>query len=158
MKKNEVKFTILEENIIGQFFAITFDDQVYNFIVTDQLSLYCPQIGEERLIESLAIKPNFEIRLKKGSLRYAVDLAKRHRGDSYYEDGKNLPYVAKYIIPEHLVDVLVANEVISYSTDMAYLYGLNPDYAYDFYFQTRAFKHVPDKSNILVKQKKGQYN
>lgn len=158
MKRNEEKFTIPGENIIGQFWAITFDNQVYNFIVTDQLSLYCPQIGENRQIKSLAIKPNFEICLNGGSLRHAVDLAKRHRGESYYENGEKIPYVAKYIIPEQLIGVLVANEVISYSTDMAYLYGLNPDYACDRKFKGRAFKHVSDKRNILVKQRRGIYN
>ena len=45
-----------------------------------------------------------------------------------------------------------------YSTDMAYLYGLNPEYASDREYQTRAFKYVKDDTKRLVKQKQGIFN
>lgn len=67
-------------------------------------------------------------------------------------------YVESIDIDPELLSDLVNHGAIYYSTDMAYLYGLDPKQAYDRQYNRRAFKHVKDKSRILALQKQGIYN
>ena len=67
-------------------------------------------------------------------------------------------YVASFDIDEDLLYELVCKDILRYSTDMAFLYGFDPELSYDRHDNTRAFKHVKDESKILALQKKGIFN
>ena len=67
-------------------------------------------------------------------------------------------YIQSFNIDSELLEELALKSVIYYSTDMAYLYGFDPDMAFDRYQNRRAFKHVKDKTKILALQKQGIYN
>ena len=54
-----------EKKVIGHFNAVTFDNQVYEFIVKDDLLIYCDTIIKKLGIRKLILKPNFEAILDK---------------------------------------------------------------------------------------------
>ena len=65
--------------------------------------------------------------------------------------------IRSYIIESSILEYLMENKMLMYSHDMAMLYGFDPQYAYDYHFQTRSFKksRYKDNKKILTKQKKG---
>ena len=66
--------------------------------------------------------------------------------------------IKSYNISNELLEYLIRERIVRYSTDMAYFYGFDPEYAYDREYQTRAFKYVKDDKKRLVKQKQGNFN
>lgn len=138
------------ETIKGYFNAITFDDQIYEFIVDGEGNIYCDAIIKDRAIKKLIMKPNFEAILVNGGWVSCDCLARMNGGR------KSL--IKDYNISPQLAEKLVLNHSIMYSVDMAYLYGLDYRYAYDREDQTRAFKHVKNPAKRLVKQKQGIFN
>lgn len=74
-----------------------------------------------------------------------------------YKDSKYL--IEKYTFDEGVFEYMKENNMIYYSTDMAYLYDLPIKEGYDYYKKSgRPYKHALKKGPILVKQKKGIYN
>lgn len=67
----------------------------------------------------------------------------------------NIDFIESIEISDALFLYLKNNNMIMYSTDMAYLYNLSNKDRYDKYYQTRAFKHIKDKEKILSKQRNG---
>lgn len=137
----------MEKQEIGRFYATSFDESVYEFIVNSDATIDCPTIGAESAYEIL-IKPRFELYSKKRCYRNS---AKR--------DGNIDCLIKNYDIDDNLFDYLREHNMITYSIDMAYLYDFNDKNGYDMRFQNgRPFKWAEKKGPILVKQKKGQYN
>jgi len=134
---------------VGFFFAITYDNQVYRFIVNNNGTMYCNDLLENKAITKLIIKPNFEIIHEDGISNY-------RELTNQYKDAKNL--IGSYCMTKELNEYLIEENLISYSTDMAYLYDLNPSYARDANEQSRAFKYQKSNSKRLAKQKQGIFN
>lgn len=136
--------------IKGRFNAVTFDDQVYEFVVDNEGYIYCDAIVKDRAIKRLIMKPNFEAIFVNGGWISCDCLARMNGGR------KSL--IKSFNISPQLVRDLALNWNIIYSTDMACLYELDPEYAYDKDYQTRAFKYVKNPAKRLVKQKQGIFN
>ena len=137
----------MEKKELGRFYAIAFDETVYEFIVYEDY-MACPLLGAER-ITHMDLKPRFSL-----SSRYTHNLA-GYIMPVVGGDSKGL--IKTYDIDDVLFTYLKLKRMISYSTDMAYLYGFPEKKGFDAYDQKRAFKRTrPEK--ILVKQKQGIFN
>lgn len=139
-----------QEKIIGKFFALTYDNQILEFIVKDNGLIYCDFISKKFGIKKLYLKPNFEFTLENDVI-LSYDTILRSK-----EQRKSL--IGSYHIDTDLAQYLILNRFISYSYDMAELYGFNPNYASDKSHKARAFKHVKDPKKRLLKQRQGQFN
>ena len=137
----------MENNIIGKFYAITFKDDVYEFIVNDNYTITCLTIGLDS-INKIYIKPRFEL--------YCNNYKYINPAKSGVRDG----LIKNFIIDDNILKFLKNNNMIIYSTDMAYLYGFNDKDGYDNnkYGVHTPYKWAKKKGSILVKQRNGQYN
>ena len=136
------------ENIVGSFYLKTFGERLYKFDVFDNGLMYCKDITEYPL-RKIFLKPLFELyRLDENGNKEIISIPKRGCYD----------YIERVSINEELLVYMKKNNMIMYSTDVAYLYDLPNKDGYDIFYQKRAFKHVKDKSKILIKQKNGYYN
>lgn len=137
----------MEKYEIGRFYAIRFDDDVYEFIVNSDDTMDCPIIGAHS-INRVVIKPRFELFSNNCS---CINPAKHNKSI----DG----LIKNFDIDDDLFDYLKEHNMIMYSTDMAYLYDFKDKKGYDSEFKEgHPFKWAEKKGPILVKQKNGQYN
>ena len=134
----------MENKVIGRFSAKTFNNHFLEFEVREDGFIYWNHIKDEK-IKRLIIKPKLEIYLQNGT-SYALN------------NRSSIELIESYFIEPKLLEYLIKNHRVMYSTDMAYLYGFDKNYAYDFYDQARAFKWVRNKEKILTKQKQGIFN
>ena len=136
----------MERFKIGEFYAIAFDGTVYTFTVYED-GLACHQLGAEQ-IRVLFLNPRMNF----------YDVIK--------DDFINIPEKAGYMegliktydIEPKLLWYLKSQNLIRYSTDMAYLYDFDDKEGYDRVFQRAPFKRVKNKQKILEKQKQGIFN
>lgn len=143
-----MSFDVEHEN--REFTVTTFDGVTITFRLLLDGTLICNYFDVIRPIKSIDLKPNLTVRTVDG---YYVDF------DIYARtiDSKR-QYIQSIDIDEDLLEELAYSRVIFYSTDMAYLYGLDPKLAFDSVYNHRAFKHVKDKAKVLELQKQGIYN
>lgn len=132
---------------LGRFYAIRFDEQVYEFIVYSDNTIDCPSLGME-FIRKVILSPRFDLWCKNCDFTNPAP-----RGIS---DG----LIKEYSIDDDLFNYLRENNMIKYSTDMAYLYDFPNKKGYDSYIrkESNPFKRAQKKGPILVKWKNGQYN
>lgn len=135
----------MERKEIGRFHATTFDGQVYEFIVYNDKKMDCPKILAEG-INRLLIKPRFKIYARDKDF---IEPTPVGRIDGLIKD---------FDIENELFKYLKEENMISYSTDMAYLYNFKDKDGYDKIHKGRAFKRVMKKGPILTDWKKGEYN
>jgi len=135
------------ENIVGSFCLKTFGGKVYKFCVLDNGLMYC-DITMYPLYR-IVLKPLFDLYgLDEYGMKKSIFIP-RCKVDNYIESVD---------IDDELLEFMRDNNMIMYSTDMAYLYNLPDKDAYDRLYQKRAFKHVKDKTKVLMKQRRGYYN
>ena len=159
-KRKEVNIGMRKQEI-GKFYAKSFNDIVFEFIVFDDNTIDCPNLG---LYDSIELKPRFELRGHKtdedGNFydfkSYIYDVKSK-------EKFKNpLELIGEYDIDEELFDYLKQNEMIRYSTDMAYLYGFSDTKGYDSNPGHNGvgspYKWAKKKGPILERQRNGQFN
>ena len=132
------------------FKAITFMGRELQFKVTEDNEIISESFSFNVPIKRLILKPNLEF-ICQGRVGFDLDGIARATGSV-----KDL--VQYFIIDEDLLLELVLEDKLRYSTDMAFLYGFNPEFAYDRGENTRAFKHVKDESKILALQRMGIFN
>ena len=148
---------------IGKFYATSFNDIVFEFIVFDDNTIDCPNLGLYDYT-SIELKPRFELRGHKTDEEGNFYDFKRYVYDAKpKEKFKNpLELIREYDISEELFDYLKQNEMIRYSTDMAYLYGFSDTKGYDsdprHYGVGSPYKWAKKKGPILVKQREGKFN
>lgn len=136
------------ENIVGSFNLKTFGGKVYKFNVLDNGLMYCNEITMYPLYR-IVLKPLFDLYgLNEYGLKKNIFIPRCKVDD----------YIEIVDIDENLLNYMRLNNMIMYSTDMAYLYNLPNKDGYDRYHQKRAFKHVKDKTKVLMKQRRGYYN
>lgn len=130
---------------IGRLYATTFDEQLYEFIVHNDNTMDCPILGIN-FIRKIIIKPRFVLILNESY----ISPPKPNTIDGL---------IRNFDIEDDLFKYLKEQNMIRYSTDMAYLYDFNDKEGYDFeYYEGRPFKWAEKKGPILVRQKNGKYN
>lgn len=142
----------MEKHEIGKFYATSFDNNTFEFIVFDDNTMDCPTLGIYSF-KRIELKPRFVMWDEKNYYKYNVP------ANRYGEDSK---LIGNYDIDENLFEYLKQHEMIRYSNDMAYLYGFEDKSGYDsdprHYGVGSPYKWAKKKGPILVKQRKGQFN
>jgi len=137
----------MEKQKVGSFTLRTFAGKLFKFIVYDNKMMYCKEISKYPIYR-LILKPKFEL----------FGINEYNNPTSIFIPRKNISdFIESIDIDEELLEYIKINNMIEYSTDMAFLYNLSDKNGYDRIYQTRAFKHV-EKSKILSKQRRGFYN
>ena len=137
---------------VGRFQAISFDGRSYEFIVYDNNTINCISLALKIYnIKKVILKPRFGYCSSTSYHEIKIDSKNR--------DGVS-QLICNYIIYLKLFNYLKKHNMISYSTDMAYLYNF-PDksgYDSDWHCKGTPFKRARKKGPILVKQKIGMFN
>lgn len=146
----------MERNEIGKFYAVSFNEDIdLEFIVYDDKTFDCP-ILEQYGYNHIALNPRFRLfdyrTDKEGHTlavrRYVYAAKPKVKGES------PLDLIGRYDIDNSLFDFLDKNKMISYSNEMANLYG--------FKIKDQKghapYKRARKKGPILVKQRQGQLN
>ena len=140
--------------VIGSFKALTYDNSLYNFVITSNNEIYCQEFGDIGSSNILDLKPNFVLRNITGRTVYSLDEYVRTRNIQ-----KSL--IKEYIISDEVLDYLIKNRMLMYSGDTAILYGFDPKYAFDAY-QKKPFHRTKNKplkrARILEPKRKGNFN
>lgn len=140
---------------VRYFSAVTYDDSTYKFAVTPKDEIYCYEFDITKPTKKIELKPNFILRDKTGRSFYGLD-------DFYRERKLKKSLIREWIIDEELFEYLIDNQMIMYSTQMALLYGLDPQYAFDAHYQKRAFKssrnNPAKRKRVLQPMKSGKFN
>lgn len=141
------------------FSAVAYDGSTYNFGITPNGEIYCGQFGITYPAIIIELKPNFVLRSSDGSSVRSLDDHLRNN-DCKKPDGLSL--ISKWNISNEVFEYLINNRKLMYSTQMATLYGFDPNYAFDKKHNKRAFKALrnkPDaKTRILAPQRQGKFN
>ena len=137
---------------VGRFQAISFDGRSYEFIVYDNNTINCISLALKIYnIKKVILKPRFG---------YCSNISYHEiKIDSKNRDGVS-QLICNYSIDEDLFYYLKEHNMISYSTDMAYLYNF-PDkngFDSDWHCKGTPFKRARKKGPILVKQKFCMFN
>lgn len=145
---------------IKQFFGVTQNNHIYHFIIDcDDKKIYCCEFGLDYAGSIIEIKPNFVLRNEESQTIYSLnDYLREHpeKKEDNQENKTQTHLIRNYIIEPEIFNYLIENKMIMFSHDMAMLYNLNTEYAYDARYKTNAFKHLHhDKTKILTKQKQG---
>lgn len=98
---------------IGKFFATTFDEAIYTFIVYED-GIDCPNLGVKKA-KRIILNPKFELIGSENEV-YSMPMIKED-----YKEG----LIKKYDIYDVLFKYLKINGMISYSEEMANLYGFD---------------------------------
>ncbi len=136
---------------IGRFSLVTLADKEYEFIVFDNNLIDCPElyIGNA---DYMYVKPRLELVVKyltKNGMKYSTYSIGLKKEDS----------IKEIKIEDDLFDYMKKNNMIVYSTDMAYLYNFKDKDGFDRSKKSgRPFKWAEKKGPVLTKQKQGQYN
>lgn len=138
----------MENIVIGNFYLTTFGGKVYKFDVRYNGLMYCSDISMYPLYR-IVLKPLFEL--------FGLD-ENGNKRCIFIPRSKVYDYVEKIDIDDNLFNYMRENNMIMYSTDMAYLYNLKDKSGFDRMYQKRAFKHEKDKTKVLMKQRRGYYN
>ena len=142
----------MEKHEIGKFYATSFDNNTFEFIVFDDNAMDCPTLGVYSF-KRIELKPRFVMCDEKNYYKYNVPATR------YGEDSK---LIGNYDIDENLFEYLKQHEMIRYSNYMAYLYEFEDKSGYDsnprHYGVGSPYKWAKKKGPILVKQRKGQFN
>lgn len=158
---------------IKSFTAVTYENQTYHFIITDDNKIYCCEFRLEYGADIIELKPNFVLRDKDSQTIYSLKdyLRELSKEDKNYKrlilgtaskelEKQQQNLIKSYIIEPQVLEYLIENKMVMYSHDMAILYGFDPKHSYDCYFQTRSFKknRHKEKTKVLTKQKKGIFH
>ncbi len=136
----------MEKQEVGKFYATTFDEKFYEFIVNDNDTIDCPAFDVEGM-RRIVIKPRFEL---CGGERPFKNPARSDVKDDLIRD---------FDIDDDLFDYMREHNMIMYSTDMALLYDLKDKSGYDRYRKEgHPFKWAKKKGPILVRQRNGQFH
>ena len=144
---------------VGRFTAVSFKGESYEFIVYNDNSIDCPKM-EIWGMNGIHTKPRPE--LWDSKTWYPVI-----RENYGYPDQTRL--IKEFNIDDELFKYLDLNNMIMYSTDMAYLYNFIDKDGFDkekvrgksngkVKRKGRAFKHASKKGEILTKWKNGEFN
>ncbi len=148
----------MEKKEIGRFQAISYDEKVYDFIVYNDNTIDCLTLNILD-VNRIDLKPRFVLikfikKEDKRILRIKYLKVKQKNKDGVSQ------LIGNYSIDEDLFYYMREHNMITYSTDMAYLYGFPDKDGFDWksHSQGEPFKRARKKGPILVKQKNGNFN
>lgn len=125
----------IKKEVVGSFNLITTQDTEICFKVYDDNTMGCDKIEHEN-IKRLIIKPRFEL--------YTFEYSKSGKTKFIAHYVSPFSYIKKYDIDDDMFDYLKCHGMISYSTEMAFVYGFKDKRGYDIEDQKRAFKRVKE--------------
>ena len=138
----------MDINKIGSFFAVTYDKRVIEINVHDNETMSVSDWALDE-ITHINMKPRVEL--------YDID-GKRYI-PCRYKTKDDL--ILQFVLSDELFNYLREKRMISYSTDMAYLYDFNNKEGYDRLKKGgKPFKWALKKPDykVLEKQKQGYFN
>lgn len=146
-----------------EFTAITYNNYVYHFSITANGEISCSEFGITIPASIIEIKPNFVLRRADGSTICNLDDHLRNR-NLKKPNGESL--VFKWDIPENVLEYLINNKKIMYSTELALLYGFPTEYAHDINYKRKEIRRLqnnPNKSEkhlckLRTQFKNGKFN
>ena len=133
--------------------ADTFDGNTHLFyLVKREEKYYLKYERDERLITRLIIKPDAWVYFKDGGYEHGTRLLRPClKGDT-----KAL--VKNFTIDPNIFDILIGNNLVSYSKAMADLYHLPAKFSRDYQYHHRDYKHSKNKNKVLKKMQQGNFN
>lgn len=146
---------MLDETLSGTNMLVvdTFDYNSHLFqLVFDNNKYYLKSEYDSRLITKLIIKPNLWVFFKDGGYEEGTNLLKLGNLN------KNKVLAMNFNIDPNIFELLVNNDVISYSKAMADLYNLPIKYSRDGSYHNNDYKRTKTKQLVLSKQKQGIFN
>ena len=135
----------MEKKIVAKFSAKTFSGKVLEFLVYNDHTMDCPELGVAGIYR-MVLKPRFRL------------FSNNHGRFDYAKKGTIDELIKEYNIEEHVFYWLRENNMILFSTDMAFLYDLPDKDGYDAIYNKRPYKWAEKKGPILAKQRNGMYN
>ncbi len=138
----------MEYNVIGSFYAVTFDKRIIEIVVLDNDTISIPSWGLDE-ITFIKMKPRIEL----------YDVNKNKYIPCRYKTKDDL--IVQFVVSDELLNYLREKCMIRYSTDMAYLYDFNNKEGYDRLKKGgKPFKWALKKPGykVLEKQKQGYFN
>ena len=135
----------MEKKMIAKFSAKMFSGKVLEFLVYNDRTMDCPELGVTGIYR-MVLKPRFRL------------FSNNHGRFNYSKKGTIDELIKEYIIDENVFRLLRDNNMILFSTDMAFLYDLPDKEGYDAIFNRRPYKWAEKRGPILAKQKNGMYN
>lgn len=146
---------MLDENLRGTNMIVvdTFDYNSHVFeLILKNSNHYLKFEQNENLIKRLIIKPDFWVYFQDGGYEHGVKLLKPL-------DPKSDKVLARdFNIDPEIFSTLVVENLISYSTAMADLYGFDPNFSRDYSYHRRDYKNRKNKEQVLQKLKEGYFN
>ncbi len=127
--------------IIGKFYAITYDNQIYEFNINENSLIYCDKISKENGITLLIINPNFKACIEKNNVISCDMIAKENNNQTTNH------FIGCYLIENNLLEELIRKKRIIYTTKIGKLYGLNLEYADDKREQNNTLKRIKRINN-----------
>lgn len=126
-----------------EFTALTYNNSVYHFSITKNGEISCVEFGITTTASIIEIKPNFVLRRADGSTIYNLDDHLRNR-NLKKPNGESL--VFKWDIPENVLEYLINNKKLMYSTEIALLYGFPTEFAHDINYKRREIERIKNKT------------
>ena len=141
----------MQKQIIGKFYAASFDGKVFEFIVYNDNTMDCPTLNINSFVR-IILKPRF--------ILCGTDFYYELKTSSVIGDYNSPGLIETYDIDDNLFQYLKQRGMIKYSTDMAYLYDFSDKKGYDYSeFGVRSpYKWAKKKGPILTKQRQGRFN
>lgn len=146
---------MLDETLSGTNMLVvdTFDYNSHLFqLVFDNNKYYLKSEYDPRLITKLIIKPNLWVFFKDGGYEEGTTLLKP------VDLNKKKVLAMNFSIDPSIFELLVNNDIISYSKAMADLYNLPVAYSRDVKYHHNDYKRTKTKQLVLNKQKRGIFN
>lgn len=146
---------MLDENLRGTNMIVvdTFDYNSHVFeLVLENDKYYLKFENNLNNIKKLIIKPDIWVYFQDGSYEQGVNLLKP------LNPSDNKVLAMDFNIDPNIFDILIAENLISYSKDMADLYDFDPKFSRDYSYHHRDYKHSKNKNQVLQKLKKGLFN
>ena len=139
----------MEKVLIGFFDLVAFNGKVYPFLVYNDKTMDCPLLNIEK-ISKLYLKPRFEIETDGVVYKLSSQMESQE-------------LIGGVVYDEDIFAYLYDNEMISFSTDVAYLYDLPIKEGFDYEQKRRGvnsgtpYKWASKKGPILTRQKSGDF-
>ena len=140
----------MEKELIGFIDLVTFSGRVYPFLVYSDNTMDCPVLNIEG-ITKLYLKPRFEVETDEAIFKLS-------------SEKKNEELIKEFVYDENIFGYLYQNGMITFSTDMAYLYDLPVKEGFDFERKHQndnsgtPYKWASKKGPVLTRQKSGNFN
>ena len=131
----------------------TFDHNYHVFsLIKDNQQFFLQLKSNPKLITKLVIKPDLWVFFKEGGYEHGVKLLKP------IDQNMKKVLAKDYLIDPDIFDLLIQNNLISYSKAMADLYELPNMFCRDIKYHSNDYKRSKSKELTLMRMKHGIFN